>query len=516
MKKILWIAAALAGLFAAASCQKEPVQGVIDGEKVTTTFTVALPQTATKTISDGLSADIVYWAAFDENGRALEGMNGTAVVNDRKASFDVILVKHYTYKFVFWAQDSDCTAYDLTSFNTTGKVAVSYEGTANDESRDAFYRQADVMIQTAGEVKTIELYRPFAQINFLAADYKAIEAVGLHNGMTSTVKISGLPTVLNGLDGSVAELTGVAALTAAAVPTDPAYYTVNGQEYGWYSMNYVLAAVEKDIFTSDVTGVFNHAKKSDIEVPVANVPYQRNYRTNIIGNFFTDHVTINLVVMEKFNEPDYLVEAATAEEINAALKAGYDVVFKGDVVAPSDASNGYGKTAISQTNGGTIDGNGNTLSAHESNGTWDSAISTTGGTIKNITIDSGFRGIFVKGGTKVYLENVILDGPVYTISCDSANKSGLDAVGSTFNGWTSYAATIGEVTFTDCSFGEGAGYAYCRPYAPTTFTGCAFEAGFAIDPRAAVVFENCTFAGVALTDANLAELVSNLANATVR
>jgi hypothetical protein len=220
--------------------------------------------------------------------------------------------------------------------------------------------------------------------------------------------------------------------------------------------------------------------------------------------------------MEKFNEPDYLVEAATAEEINAALKAGYDVVFKGDVVAPSDASNGYGKTAISQTNGGTIDGNGNTLSAHESNGTWDSAISTTGGTIKNITIDSGFRGIFVKGGTKVYLDNVILDGPVYTISCDSANNSGLDAVGSTFNGWTSYAATIGEVTFTDCSFGEGAGYAYCRPYAPTTFTGCAFEAGFAIDPRAAVVFENCTFAGVALTDANLAELVSNLANATVR
>ena len=72
------------------------------------------------------------------------------------------------------------------------------------------------------------------------------------------------------------------------------------------------------------------------------------------------------------------------------------------------------------------------------------------------------------------------------------------------------------MTFTECSFGEGAGYAYCRPYAPTTFTDCAFEAGFVVDPRAAVVFENCTLAGVALTDANLAELVSNLANATVR
>ena len=60
MKKIILIAAAVAGLFAAASCQKESVPGVIDGEKVTATFTVALPQTATKSISESLSADIVY------------------------------------------------------------------------------------------------------------------------------------------------------------------------------------------------------------------------------------------------------------------------------------------------------------------------------------------------------------------------------------------------------------------------------------------------------------------------
>ena len=514
MKKILMIVAAAAGLLTAASCQKEPVQGVIDGEKATVTLSVSMPELATKAISDGLSADIVYWAAFDENGGELVGMNGTAAVTGGKASFDVTLVKHYKYKFVFWAQASNCTAYDITAFNSTGKVTVDYEGNANDESRDAFYRQAEVMIQAAGEVKTIELYRPFAQINFLAADYKAVEAVGLQSGMTSTVEISGLPTVLNGLDGTVENLTGETELAADDVPADPAYLTVNGEKYAWYSMNYVLAGVNKAI--TDVTGVFNHnSKKDGIKIPVANVPYQRNYRTNIIGNFFTDNVTINLIVVEEFYEPDYLVEAATAEEINAALKAGQDVIFKGDVVAPSAESNGYGKTGIVH-NGGTIDGNGNTLNVTGANGTWDSAISTTGGTIKNLTIASGFRGIFVKSGTKVYLENVILDGPVYTISCDSANKSGLDAVGSTFNGWTSYAATIGEVTFTECSFGEGAGYAYCRPYAPTTFTDCAFEAGFVVDPRATVVFENCTLAGVALTDSNLAELVSNLANATVR
>ena len=71
--------------------------------------------------------------------------------------------------------------------------------------------------------------------------------------------------------------------------------------------------------------------------------------------------------------------------------------------------------------------------------------------------------------------------------------------------------------FTNCSFGEGQGYAFCRPYAPTTFVGCNFAAGFELDAVAAVTFENCAINGVALTAENLATLVtSNTANATVK
>lgn len=92
----------------------------------------------------------------------------------------------------------------------------------------------------------------------------------------------------------------------------------------------------------------------------------------------------------------------------------------------------------------------------------------------------------------------------------------LTATNSTFNGWTSFAATLGEATFIDCSFGEGNGYAYCRPYAPTTFVGCEFEAGYTLDPIADVTFENCTLNGVALTDANIAGLVTDTAKVTVK
>ena len=174
---------------------------------------------------------------------------------------------------------------------------------------------------------------------------------------------------------------------------------------------------------------------------------------------------------------------------------------------------------MSVLNGQTFDGNGNDFGVNAWS-TWDSAINITSGTIKNLTVNSGMRGIFINhNGTagKVYLENVVIDGTVYTISCDQGTNSGLEAKNSTFNGWTSYAATIGDVKFEDCTFGEGQGYAYCRPYAPTEFVGCDFEAGYVIDVRADVTFENCTIDGVALTAANLATLViGDTARASVK
>ena len=214
--------------------------------------------------------------------------------------------------------------------------------------------------------------------------------------------------------------------------------------------------------------------------------------------------------------------ATKIAELNDALANGDNVALVNDIaVAKADAgSNGYGATGISQLNGGVIDGNGNDISVNAW-GTWDSAINTTGGTIKNLNVTGGMRGIFVNhnstNNSKVILENVTIDGTVYTISCDQGTNQGLEAYNSTFNGWTSYAATVGAVKFDGCSFGEGQGYAFCRPYAATEFVNCDFAAGYEIEAAAAITFENCTIDGVALTAANLATLVPyNTANATLK
>lgn len=216
------------------------------------------------------------------------------------------------------------------------------------------------------------------------------------------------------------------------------------------------------------------------------------------------------------------VVVSNADELVAALENGKDVILTDDIkIDPASMSNAYGKTGINIKNGQTIDGNGNTIDIKGAGGTWDSGINTTGGIIKNINITGSFRGVFINHNSnyseKVVLENVVIDGTTYTISCDQGNNQGFEAYNSTFNGWTSYAATLGNAKFVECKFGYGNGYSFCRPYAPTEFVNCDFEAGYEMDPRAAVTFENCTIDGVALTNDNLSTLViSRIENATVK
>ena len=215
-----------------------------------------------------------------------------------------------------------------------------------------------------------------------------------------------------------------------------------------------------------------------------------------------------------------VTQAKNATDLDTALAEGKNVVLSGNMnfnSSETTANSGYGATGVS-VKGSVLDGNGYSLGINNW-GTWDSAVHTTGGTIKNLTINSGMRGIFMGSATDdVYIDNVIINGTVYTFNSDGGSKDyGVYISNSTLNGWTSHSDVHKEVVYTNCNFGEGSGYAYCRPYGPTTFKNCAFGAGFEVDAVGQVTFENCTIGGVALTADNLATLVTSgtIANATV-
>lgn len=178
---------------------------------------------------------------------------------------------------------------------------------------------------------------------------------------------------------------------------------------------------------------------------------------------------------------------------------------------------GYSKTGI-VIDGVTFDGDNHTLNVQDANTTWDCAVYTKGGTIKNLTVTGAFRGIFMSGANdNLYVENVTLKGTRFTLSTDGGNKEyGLYFKKSGLYGWTSFTSSHKEVIFENCTFGKGEGwaeadngidYAFCRPYAETWFRDCDFEEGFELDTNQAVVhLVNCRLNGVPITSKNITTL----------
>ena len=196
------------------------------------------------------------------------------------------------------------------------------------------------------------------------------------------------------------------------------------------------------------------------------------------------------------------------------VTVGMNVTFTDDV--EGDAVKGGYSVAGIKHNGGVLDGNMNELTVNKANDDYGCAIYTNGGTIKNFAkIGGSFRGIFTAGlNDHLYVDNVVIEDVVYTFNSDDGNKKyGVYISNSTLNGWTSYSNVHKEVVFTNCTFGEGNGYKFCRPYNASRFVNCEFCKGYKIDPRHDnVVFVNCRVNGVLVTPANAVELLGSAAS----
>jgi len=282
-------------------------------------------------------------------------------------------------------------------------------------------------------------------------------------------------------------------------------------------------AVIKDADTTDKQGLVESTQNGETSIYVDTITVVDNKGTATEE----DDETYVLTLDEEFNVSvniaeniyDEFTRVKNAQDAQNAVAEGGVTVFGSDIAVEKEelVGSGYGKTGIAQSNLGVIDGNGKTLSVTGANNNWDSAIYTKGGTIKNLTINSGFRGILIDA-TKgdVVVDNVTIDGTCYTINSDNGGNNKLIVSNSTLNGWTSYTGNHSEATFTNCNFGKGTGaytYAYLRPYASTTLTDCEFSEGFELDSRQTnkagktITLKNCKVGGTLVTEENVTTLL---------
>ena len=320
MKKILLLAALAAAVFTVGSCQKEIAY--LDGD-TKVTFEVSTGDIATKTIADGTNISVLHWELYGADIRTAQAPYGEDTVvdtdGDKKFTVELTLVADQDYNIVFWAETEDGQAHYVTDDLRSVKIKSYTDETANDESRAAFFATYAFHPQSGQSInETITLYRPFSQINLGATNYDT--SLNLVNGgkiivESTEMTVSKIADSFNTIDGvgeTSASFNGTVTFAAAATPNGAADQTdkllsVNGEPYYWVGMNYLIVEGNSDAVTVDVTlntnmGVVSHS--------VGNVPVKENYRTNILGDFLTTGAKFNIVVDERFQQPDEVVNVA--------------------------------------------------------------------------------------------------------------------------------------------------------------------------------------------------------------
>ena len=431
MKKFLFLGAIAAMLLGTSSCSSdmEPAMG---GE-TPVSFSVSLGDDIdSRTISDGTGANTLKFAVF-ENGTEITALaqNNVPVV-DKKATVTTRLVKGHTYSFVFWAQNSTCTAYDT---NDMSAITVDYTAYCNDESRDAFYTMDSFTVEGAFE-KPETLKRPFAQINFLADDAAGVVGVDAYK---SQVTVTGVPTTLNTLNGSVAGSTNVT-FDYATIPNE----TLAGyKDYKYVAMNYILAGTDKEM-KNEVVLTVNDGTQDVNTVTVANCPVQRNYRTNIFGSLFT--------LQGKFN-----IEI--------------DPIYQGEFILPEKVWDGVTKTAPA-----LVDGVYTITNEDEMAYVFQNLETLCQAQTVNITnnLNMGkhaFNGIASLNGYNGTFKNLTINGNNHTIKGLVEPLIGSTWTGGTlaFNNLTIDESNI-ETTDNSIGFGAFVGNISCNKL--TTMTNC--------------------------------------------
>lgn len=333
MKKIFWIAAVV-GLFAAASCQKESAKA---GDAVVTLSIEVPASLETKAIAKAENANIVYFEVWNADwSKQLYPVNNDALASepvvDKKATVELTLVADQTYNFIFWAQNEACGAYDV---NELKKVKVNYDvisAKGNEDVYDAYY--AVKALTVTGPInETITLYRPFAQLNFGASKMESSFG-NIELGATS-VTVNSLATVFNTIAG-VGETPATAPVTFAAegLASTAEKLVTNNSEYTWVTMDYMLMMDEKT--TVDITADFVVKEIGTVNHSISSVPLQRNYRTNIVGDLFTTDAKLQIVIDPAFEEPDYVIGIGTPIDNKVSLQASIDKASDGEVLVLAD------------------------------------------------------------------------------------------------------------------------------------------------------------------------------------
>ena len=213
--------------------------------------------------------------------------DSTVAVENMHARFNILLNENPDYVFLFWADNAEGNYYDTDSLT---RVRFNQGYCGNNDARDAFCRS-----MTSAQMKEIGdgwilLTRPFGQVNVIADDIDDLFARSSSESgsfLPNTVKVSfSAPTEY---DVSTGKISAVREFSYSA----PVYSMVTDADESTLVMDYILASEEKSVFDMKVS-LLDPIESIDLDL--ANLPLQRNWRTNVRGALLTGEVKASVKI----------------------------------------------------------------------------------------------------------------------------------------------------------------------------------------------------------------------------
>lgn len=369
------------------------------GENVSITFHPTLGgELSTRTIGDATGIDRLTVAVY-EGSQTLSKKFSFSKEWDivKRNGIALTLIEGRSYKILFWAENSENSAYTITD---DGRITVNYDnyingGFAKMEEMDVFFGISSITVgsqkvENKGEIK---LSRPLAQVNF--ADNTTKPILGTHKAI---VTYHGLPTSFNPFTGEIRMSENDITFTFEDFPDETLSVNVSNNEYYYISSNYVFAPQAETTATIRATLDLQNIDGTSIKkVELDDITIEQNKKTNILGSIVQDPETWSVwygtiptestLTTDPENQNRYIIDEAddvawlSVKENAQSLAANSTFVMTVDV----DMNNGSGLATIQLPSGSTLDGDGHTIKGLR----LENALlgDVTDITVKNLTIE---------------------------------------------------------------------------------------------------------------------------------
>ena len=409
MKNIFYcLCSASAMLFTA--CSDEAVNAPVEGESLVTITTQLPADLGTRAFGDGTTATNLTYAVYEKDSQTpLIVSKDQVTFSGLTATVKLRLANGKKYDLVFWADAADAP-YTFNAASQT--VSINYDGvTSNLENRDAFFAHEDALLVNGTINKTIQLFRPFAQLNIGATDYEDA-ATAEFTTASSAVKVNHVANALN-LHTGVATGDEEITFADAPVPADTETFHVTGVDADYLAMNYLLVNVEKQLV--DVEFTATSTKDEKITRSYANVPVQRNFRTNIYGNILTEDANFNIEIVPGFENPDYDIVISSESDLQDAAAHGGNAVLANDVTITSHLRVNSAEPLNLNLNGKSL------ITTPDYMVVVSGDLNLTNGKVSSTTQGEAYSSIYVGNTGKVTVDNVqfVSDGSLFWVADDS-------------------------------------------------------------------------------------------------